>query len=197
MRCCPRLFVTVGCSLLHSATGDSLRRIDREPENLADLPLENRARPYHPLVSKILILKQFYTVQMGASALRKSRASGARNSSFLRSIACSACSLCFFASGVSSASERVDKSSCPRELVQTHTATRRLLALICIVIEAVTQGLETNADADTSSAEAATTEAPTTEAPTTDAHTNAGTRRIVAGSIIVRLGGDASRHSDR
>jgi hypothetical protein len=61
-----------------------------------------------------------------------------------------------------------------------------------IVNEAVTQGLETNADANTSPAEAATT-----EASPTDAHTNAGTRRIVAGSIIVRLCSDASCHSDR
>jgi hypothetical protein len=58
-------------------------------------------------------------------------------------------------------------------------STRWLVALQLVTFTSLlTQGLETNADADTSSAEAATA-----EAPTTDAHTNAGTRRIVAGSI--------------
>jgi hypothetical protein len=54
------------------------------------------------------------------------------------------------------------------------------------------QGLETHADAYTPSAEAAAT-----EASATDAHAYTGTRRIVTGTIIVRLCGDACRHSDR
>jgi hypothetical protein len=73
-----------------------------------------------------------------------------------------------------------------------HSHSMAPRAAIRILNESVTQGLETNADADASPAEAATT-----EASPTDAHTKAGTWRIVAGSIIVRLCGNASRHSDR